>query len=152
MILDELIGKFEDMAVNSGMLASFDLFELTQNFFTKESELVIKANTDRLYEKSLNRDGLTMPLYSAETARHKRNLGLPSHRYTYYETGETYESLELIAEEEYAMIVLGVDAPDYSMYLDGKAWGLTEEDYDMKVRGSLLDFIQNELKKYLLNG
>ena len=154
MILDVLVGKFEDMAVNSGMLTTIDFFELAQRFFSSDDvkEMVLDLNRDRLYNKSTTRDGVLLPLYAEKTAKHKRRVGLPDVRYTYYETGDTHESLDLVVEDDYAVIVLGTDAPDYAQDLDETAWGLTDEDYDEGVRGELLNFVQTEIKNFLFNG
>lgn len=154
MILDVLVGKFEDMAVNSGMLTTIDFFELAQRFFSNDDvkEMVLDLNRDRLYNKSTTRDGLKLPLYADKTARHKRKVGLPDGCYTYYETGDTHESLDLVVGDDYAIIVLGTDAPDYAQLLDETAWGLTDEDYDEGVRGELLNFVQTEIKNFLFNG
>ena len=154
MILDVLVGKFEDIAVNSGMLTAIDFFELAQRFFSNDDvkEMVLDLNRDRLYNKSTTRDGLKLPLYADKTARHKRKVGLPDGCYTYYETGDTHESLDLVVGDDYAIIVLGTDAPDYAQLLDETAWGLTDEDYDEGVRGELLNFVQTEIKNFLFNG
>ena len=154
MILDVLVGKFEDMAVNSGMLTTIDFFELAQRFFSSDDvkEMVLDLNRDRLYNKNTTRDGIKLPLYAEKTAKHKRRVGLPDLRYTYYETGDTHESLDLVVGDDYAIIVLGTDAPDYAQSLDETAWGLTDEDYDDGVRGELLNFVQTEIKNFLFNG
>ena len=154
MILDVLVGKFEDIAVNSGMLTAIDFFELAQRFFSSDDvkEMVLDLNRDRLYNKSTTRDGILLPLYAEKTAKHKRRVGLPDVRYTYYETGATHESLDLVVGDDYAIIVLGTDAPDYAQLLDETAWGLTDEDYDEGVRGELLNFVQTEIKNFLFNG
>ena len=154
MILDVLVGKFEDIAVNSGMLTAIDFFELAQRFFSSDDvkEMVLDLNRDRLYNKSTTRDGILLPPYAETTARLKRKAGLPDKRYTYYETGDTHESLDLVVENDYAIIVLGTDAPDYAQLLDETAWGLTDEDYDEGVRGELLNFVQTEIKNFLFNG
>ena len=154
MILDVLVGKFEDIAVNSGMLTAIDFFELAQRFFSSDDvkEMVLDLNRDRLYNKSTTRDGIKLPLYAEKTAKHKRRVGLPDVRYTYYETGDTHESLDLVVGDDYAIIVLGTDAPDYAQDLDETAWGLTDEDYDEGVRGELLNFVQTEIKNFLFNG
>ena len=154
MILDVLVGKFEDIAVNSGMLTTIDFFELAQRFFSSDDvkEMVLDLNRDRLYNKNTTRDGIKLPLYAEKTAKHKRRVGLPDLRYTYYETGDTHESLDLVVGDDYAIIVLGTDAPDYAQSLDETAWGLTDEDYDDGVRGELLNFVQTEIKNFLFNG
>ena len=154
MILDVLVGKFEDIAVNSGMLTAIDFFELAQRFFSSDDvkEMVLDLNRDRLYNKSTTRDGMLLPLYAEKTAKHKRRVGRPDVRYTYYETGDTHGSLDLVVTDDYAIIVLGVGAPDYAQFLDGTAWGLTDEDYDEGVRGELLNFVQTEIKNFLFNG
>ena len=66
MILDVLVGKFEDIAVNSGMLTAIDFFELAQRFFSSDDvkEMVLDLNRDRLYNKSTTRDGVLLPLYA----------------------------------------------------------------------------------------
>ena len=154
MILDVLVGKFEDIAVNSGMLTAIDFFELAQRFFSSDDvkEMVLDLNRDRLYNKSTTRDGILLPPYAEKTAKHKRRVGLPDVRYTYYETGDTHGSLDLVVTDDYAIIVLGTNAPDYAQFLDGTAWGLTDEDYDEGVRGELLNFVQTEIKNFLFNG
>ena len=154
MILDVLVGKFEDIARNSGMLTATDFFVLSLGFFASDDvkEMVVDRSRDRLYNKSTTRDGILLPLYAEKTAKHKRRVGLPDVRYTYYETGDTHESLDLVVGDDYAIIVLGTDAPDYAQFLDGTAWGLTDEHYDGGVRGELLSFVQTEIKNFLFNG
>ena len=154
MILDELIDKFEFMAVNSGKAASFDLFELAQMFFKQEyiKERILYLNRDRLYFESTTNRGTYLPPYAEKTAKHKRRVGLPDKRYTYYETGATHESLELFVVDDFAMVGLGEDAPEYAFELDASAWGITDEQYDEEVRDTLLEFVQDKLKDYLING
>lgn len=154
MKLDELINKVDDIAVNSGALATLDFFELAQMFFKQDNvkKNILDLNRDRLYVESTNNNGLYLPPYAEKTAKHKRRVGLPDRRYTYYETGATHESLDLYVEDEFAMVTLGVDAPEYAFLLDESAWGITDEQYDEEVRDTLLEFVQDKLKDYLTNG
>lgn len=154
MNLDELISKVDDIAVNSGALANLDFFELAQMFFKQDNikEKVLDLNRDRLYLESTTNRGNYLPPYAEKTAKHKRRMGLPDRRYTYYETGATHESLDLYVEDEFTMVTLGVDAPEYAFSLDASAWGITDDQYDEEIREILLGFVQNELKKYLTNG
>lgn len=154
MNLDELISKVDDIAVNSGALANLDLFELAQMFFKKDNikEKILDLNRDRLYFESTNNNGLYLPPYAEKTAKHKRRVGLPDKRYTYYETGETHKSLELFVFDDFAMVGLGEDAPSYACLLDASAWGITDDQYDEEVRDTLLEFVQDKLKDYLING
>ena len=154
MILDELISKVDDIAVNSGRLATLDLFELAQMFFKQESikKSILDLNRDRLYFESTDNQGFYLPPYTDKTAKHKRRVGLPDKRYTYYETGATHESLDLYVEDEFAMVTLGVDAPEYAFELDASAWGITDDQYDEEIREILLEFVQDKLKDYFTNG
>ena len=154
MNLDELISKVDDIAVNSGALANLDFFELAQMFFNQDKvkEKILDLNRDRLYTESTDNNGLYLPPYTEKTAKHKRRVGLPDRRYTYYETGATHESLDLYVEDEFAMVTLGVDAPEYAFSLDASAWGITDDQYDEEVRDTLLEFVQDKLKDYLTNG
>ena len=154
MNLDELISKVDDIAVNSGALATLDFFELAQMFFNQDKvkEKILDLNRDRLYTESTDNNGLYLPPYTEKTAKHKRRVGLPDRRYTYYETGATHESLELFVFDTFAMVGLGEDAPEYAVELDASAWGITDEQYDEEVRDTLLEFVQDKLKDYLTNG
>ena len=154
MNLDELISKVDDIAVNSGALTSIDFFELAQMFFNQDKvkEKILDLNRDRLYTESTDNNGLYLPPYTEKTAKHKRRVGLPDRRYTYYETGATHESLDLYVEDEFAMVTLGVDAPEYAFSLDASAWGITDDQYDEEIRDTLLEFVQDKLKDYLING
>ena len=154
MKLDELISKVDDIAVNSGKLATLDLFELAQMFFKQENikEKVLDLNRDRLYSESTTNRGTYLPPYAVKTAKHKKRVGLPDKRYTYYETGATHESLELFVFDDSAMIAPGEDAPEYAVELDASAWGITDEQYNEEVRDTLLEFVQDKLKDYLTNG
>ena len=154
MKLDELINKVDDIAVNSGALTSLDFFELAQMFFNQENvkEKILDLNRDRLYIESTNNNGLYLPPYAEKTAKHKRRVGLPDKRYTYYETGATHESLELFVFDDFAMVGLGDYAPEYAFLLDASAWGITDGQYDEEVRDTLLGFVQDKLKDYLING
>ena len=154
MKLDELISKVDDIAVNSGALATLDFFELAQMFFNQDKvkEKILDLNRDRLYTESTDNNGLYLPPYTEKTAKHKRRVGLPDKRYTYYETGATHESLELFVFDTFAMVGLGEYAPEYAFFLDASAWGITDDQYDEEIREILLGFVQEELKKYLTNG
>ena len=154
MMLDELISKVDDVAVNSGKLATLDLFELAQMFFKQDDvkENILDLNRDRLYSESTTNRGTYLPPYAVKTAKHKKRVGLPDKRYTYYETGATHESLELFVFDDSAMIAPGEDAPEYAVELDASAWGITDEQYDEEVRDTLLEFVQDKLKDYLTNG
>ena len=154
MNLDELISKVDDIAVNSGALATLDFFELAQMFFNQDKvkEKILDLNRDRLYIESTDNNGLYLPPYTEKTAKHKRRVGLPDKRYTYYETGATHESLELFVFDDFAMVGLGEDAPEYASSLDASAWGITDGQYDEEVRDTLLGFVQDKLKDYLING
>ena len=154
MMLDELISKVDDIAVNSGKLATLDLFELAQMFFKQDDvkENILDLNRDRLYSESTTNRGTYLPPYAVKTAKHKKRVGLPDKRYTYYETGATHESLELFVFDDFAMIAPGEDAPEYAVELDASAWGITDEQYDEEVRDTLLEFVQDKLKDYLTNG
>ena len=154
MKLDELISKVDDIAVNSGALATLDFFELAQMFFNQDKvkEKILDLNRDRLYMESTDNMGVYLPPYAEKTAKHKRRVGLPDRRYTYYETGATHESLDLYVEGEFAMVTLGVNAPEYAFSLDASAWGITDDQYDEEVRDTLLGFVQDKLKDYLTNG
>ena len=154
MKLDELISKVDDIAVNSGALATLDFFELAQMFFKKDNikDKILDLNRDRLYFESTDNNGVYLPPYAEKTAKHKRRVGLPDRRYTYYETGATHESLDLYVEDEFAMVTPGEDAPEYAVELDASAWGITDEQYDEEVRDTLLEFVQDKLKDYLING
>ena len=76
MKLDELIIKVEDIAVNSGALATLDFFELAQMFFKQESikKSILDLNRDRLYIESTNNNGVYLPPYAEKTAKHKRRV------------------------------------------------------------------------------
>ena len=154
MKLDELINKVDDIAVNSGALTSLDFFELAQMFFKQDNvkEKILDLNRDRLYIESTDNMGVYLPPYSEWTAKHKRRVGLPDKRYTYYETGATHESLELFVFDDSAMVAPGENAPSYACLLDASAWGITDEQYDEEVRDTLLGFVQDKLKDYLTNG
>ena len=154
MKLDELISKVDDIAVNSGALANLDLFELAQMFFKQESikKSILDLNRDRLYFESTTNRGTYLPPYAEKTAKHKRRIGLPDKRYTYYETGATHKSLELFVFDDFAMVAPGENAPSYACLLDASAWGITDEQYDEEVRDTLLEFVQDKLKDYLING
>ena len=154
MNLDELISKVDDIAVNSGALATLDFFELAQMFFKQDKvkEKILDLNRDRLYFESTDNNGVYLPPYAEKTAKHKRRVGLPDKRYTYYETGATHESLELFVFDDSAMVGLGEDATEYAYLLDASAWGITDGQYDEEVRDTLLEFVQDKLKDYLING
>ena len=154
MNLDELISKVDDIAVNSGALATLDFFELAQMFFKKDNikEKILDLNRDRLYFESTDNNGVYLPPYAEKTAKHKRRVGLPDQRYTYYETGATHESLELFVFDDFAMVAPGENAPSYAGSLDASAWGITDGQYDEEIRDTLLGFVQDKLKDYLING
>ena len=154
MKLDELISKVDDIAVNRDALNTQNKNKNTQMIFKQDNvkENILDLNRDRLYIESTNNNGLYLPPYADKTAKHKRRVGLPDKRYTYYETGATHESLELFVFDDFAMVGLGEDAPEYAFELDASAWGITDEQYDEEVRDTLVEFVQDKLKDYWTKG
>lgn len=151
MTLDSLQFKLESIGVNSGGLADFDFFLSLQEFFSQDDiqEKMLERNRDRLYEDSRTSMGRLLPIYAESTARHKRKVGLPSRRYTYYESGDTHKSLEVVPTEDFVGIYPSESAPDYVEFLDGDAWGLTDKDFDEVVRKEMKNYLVNKLKDYI---
>jgi hypothetical protein len=87
-----------------------------------------------MYDRQENIYGQHIGYYSDKTAKHKRRKGLPDKYYTYYETGETHESLRVYVEADYVAIWPDHEsAPEYAHDLDASAWGLQPDDLDERM-------------------
>lgn len=151
MGFERLINTIEGVAVNSGGLAEFDLFEETRKFFSRADiqKWMIETNQDNLYDKQEDARGNRMPPYTDRTAKHKRRRNLPDKYYTYYETGETYESLTVYVEDTFVAIYPDHErAPEYAHLLDANAWGIQKGDLEEK-REEILTTIQTNLRAYI---
>lgn len=133
----------------SGGLPSVDVNLALRQFFSRGDiqERMLQMNTDRLYSEQGNRYYVQLGVYADKTAKHKRRVGLPDHYYTYYETGQTHDSLTVYPQETSVAIYPNHEsAPDYANTLDGSAWGLTDPEMDElmpDVRDAVLMAIRN---------
>lgn len=150
--VDRLIDKLSEVDASGG-LAGFDLIYPLAEFFKRSDvqERLIKLNTDRLYYRSLDNKGALMPPYSESTLKRKKGRGVnATKRYTYYDTGDTYENLEVVIYQGESVGIYPdhESAPDYAHLLLERAWGLTEEDL-AEIRPEMVEHLVTELKNYL---
>ena len=140
-----------------GDLPSADIPYLLQGFFTRSDiqKRIIEINTDRLYSEQGDRNYEQLGAYSPYTRKHKKKRDLPYKYFTYYETGDTYDSLIVVATKEGASVALGESAPDYAFGLRETAWGLTEEEQEQlkaEVLPEVKSLIVNSIKQALIYG
>lgn len=149
--VERLINRLSDIEASGG-LAECDLFLALKSFFEKEEvqDLIVKLNTDRLYEHSTDRYGILMPRYADSTLKRKKGRGVNATKsYTYYDSGSTYDNMEIIVDDlSVAIYPDHESAPSYAHMLDGRAWGLTESDFE-EIRPDMKKHIVNEIRNYL---
>lgn len=155
MALDALISRLSEIAPPSDDLPTLcDLGIAVREFFSRADiqEWMVQTNQDNMYDRQENIYGQHIAYYSDKTAKHKRKRGLPDKYYTYYETGKTYDSLEVYADDESVGIFPDESAPDYANYaLDGSAWGLNNENFAELVP-EMRDAVVDGIRNFLNNG
>ena len=140
-----------------GDLPSADLPSVLQEFFTRTDiqKRIVEINTDRLSSEQGDRNYEQLGIYSQYTRKHKKAKGQPYHYFTYYETGDTYDSLIVVATRQGASVELGEGAPDYAFGLKETAWGLTEEEQEQlkaEVLPEVKSLVVNSIKQALIYG
>ena len=155
MALDRLISLLAEIAPPSDdYMTRFDFSEKLREFFSREDiqKWMIETNQSNLYDKQENVNGRHLGIYADKTAKHKRKMGRPDHYYTYYETGKTYDNLEVVVEDTFVGIYPHhLDAPDYALFLDESAWGLQPDDLDEK-REEIIDVCVDTIRDFITNG
>lgn len=136
---------------------SADIPFLLSRFFTRSDiqKRIIEINTDRLYAEQGDRNYKQLGTYSPYTRKLKKKKNLPYEHFTYYDSGDTYDSLIVVATREGASVKLGEGAPDYAHGLKETAWGLTEDETEQlkdEVLPEVKDIIVNGIKQALING
>lgn len=140
-----------------GDLPSADIPSLLETFFTRSDiqKRIIEINTDRLYTEQGDRNYEQLGAYSPYTQKHKKKRDLPYKYFTYYETGDTYDSLIVVATRQGASVELGEGAPDYAFGLRETAWGLTEDEKEQlkaEVLPEVKSLVVNSIKQALIYG
>jgi len=152
MALDALISRLSEIAPPSDNLPTLcDLGNAVREFFSRADiqEWMVQTNQDNMYDRQENIYGQHIGYYSDKTAKHKRRKGLPDKYYTYYETGQTYESLRVYVEADYVAIWPDHEsAPEYAHDLDASAWGLQPQDLDGK-REEIVSAVIDQIRDFI---
>ena len=151
MALDRLILALQEVSTPGDLPGECDLGLVLKEFFERPSvqELMVKMNQTQLYDMMENRYGYHIDTYKDKTMKHKLKVGLPTPYYSYYETGKTHESLEVVATEEWVGVFPGRDAPEYATYaLDESAWGLNKGHWE-ELEPSIVKATQDGIRKFL---
>lgn len=152
--LDGLVLALQEVSLPGDLPGECDLGQGLKKFFSKEEikAVMIKMNQSQLYDQQESRYGTRLGVYAEKTAKHKRRVGLPDKYYTYYETGATHESLDVLAEDDWVMVTPGEDAPEYANFaLDTNAWGLNDENFEElmpEIKGAVVE----QIRDFLRNG
>ena len=154
MALDRLILALQEISLPSDLPGECDLGLVLQEFFERPGvqELMVKMNQSQLYDAMENRYGNRLGVYADKTMKHKRKVGLPTPYYSYYETGATHESLEVMATDEWVGVFPGQDAPEYATFaLDTTAWGLNDANVD-ELMPLITEAVVKQIRDFLTNG
>lgn len=154
MALDRLILALQEISLPSDLPGECDLGLALQEFFERPGvqELMVKMNQSQLYDAMENRYGNRLGVYADKTMKHKRKVGLPTPYYSYYETGATHESLEVMATDEWVGVFPGQDAPEYATFaLDTTAWGLNDANVD-ELMPFITEAVVKQIRDFLTNG
>lgn len=151
MGLERLIAVLQDIEFPDGDLPSDDIpaslriVETCKEFFSRSwvQEMMLEMNRTNIHDRQENVYGQHVGVYSEKNAKRKQLK-----YYNYYETGETSESLVVVAGDDAVDIRLGEDAPRYSFELDPTAWGLQEGEVDV-FAPDLLTATQNALYAHI---
>ena len=153
--VERLILALQEVAVPSDDLPTeCDLGTALKNFFSRPDvqELMVSMNQSQLYDMMENRYGGRLGTYAEKTMKHKRKVGLPTPYYSYYETGATHESLEVMATDEWVGVFPGRDAPEYATFaLDTTAWGLNDANVD-ELMPQITEAVVKQIRDFLTNG
>lgn len=152
--VERLVLALQEVSFPGDLPGECDLGQILKEFFLRPEvkTVMINMNQSQLFDEQLNRYGTILGTYADKTARHKRRRGLPDVHYTYYETGKTYDSLEVYADDESVGIFPDESAPDYANYaLDGSAWGLNNENFAELVP-EMRDAVVDGIRNFLNNG
>ena len=154
MALDRLILALQEISLPSDLPGECDLGLVLQEFFERPGvqELMVKMNQSQLYDAMENRYGNRLGVYADKTMKHKRTVGLPTPYSSYYETGATHESLEVMATDEWVGVFPGQDAPEYATFaLDTTAWGLNDANVD-ELQPLITEAVVKQIRDFLTNG
>ena len=148
--LDKLLFALQEVSIPGDLPGECDLGIFLKEFFSTPSvqELMVKMNQTQLYNMMENRYGRHIEHYKEKTLKHKIKWNKPYPYYSYYETGKTHESLEVIADEETVGIWPGQDAPEYAVHLDASAWGLNPDHWN-EIIPMAIEPIQDGIRKFL---
>lgn len=95
------------------------LYPTLKQVFNNNKSIIESLNTDgQLYNNSINSKGITLqPSYAQSTIDYKRRNNQISVRVTLRDTGDFYESVNVIAEDRQLIIEASVE---YAKYLTAK--------------------------------
>lgn len=128
-----------------GIPGEFRGAEVCKEFFSQSwvQDRMLEINKENIHERQENVYGQHVGVYSERNAKRK---GL--HYYNYYETGDTSDSLMVMADERGVDIVFDETMPEYAPLLDKTAWGVPLEAMD-EFEQDLTGLLQEKLKQHL---
>lgn len=145
-----LTDKLSQITMGEG--TGCDLFSSLKEFFSLQTvqDKMLSLNKDRLDAEGTNRLGASMPSYSNswKNRKQRQGLGTIDHGcYTYHYTGATFDALTVTPMED-SVSIIPKDAPSYEAYLDRKAWGLTDTDFE-EIAPEMKNHVINSIKDFL---
>jgi len=149
--LDHLIQILRDISEIDEKALLFEV--LNQN---KIKELIIKLNTqDQLFKRGIDSNGESLGEYTENTQKIKASKGQPFDRVTLKDTGEFYESWEVIISDISDIIINADDEKDDTALFEKygeDVLGLTDESLELLVQAiepDLVGLLQEKIFSFL---
>ena len=149
--MDHLIQILRDISEIDEKALLFEV--LNQN---KIKELIIKLNTqDQLFKRGIDSNGESLGEYTENTQKIKASKGQPFDRVTLKDTGEFYESWEVIISDISDIIINADDEKDDTALFEKygeDVLGLTDESLELLVQAiepDLVGLLQEKIFSFL---
>lgn len=116
-------------------------------------ELVIDLNLkDQLFNKGIDSLGQSLGVYAESTKKRKEKNGLPTDHITLFETGDFYDTIDIIPDNDGFWIVMDGRKGDTDLFVryGNDILGFTEQNFEpLKeiIREELFKLIQEEVAK-----
>ncbi len=130
-------------------IIKLDIDELLAEIYDRSEfkELVAKLNLqDQLFAKGINSKGVSLGEYAESTKKKKRKDGLPDDRITLFQSGNFYDTIEIIPDNDGFWIVMDGRKRNTDLFVryGEDVLGLTDENFE-----PLKDLINEELVKLI---
>lgn len=154
MTLDSLITKLENIQIEGLFEEDASLCGAAKQFFSKEEvqDKMLELNQDQLYTDTADRNGKLHNHYAPRTAKKKMRRGQPADRYTFCDSGEFYDNMEVYVDDDYVAILAPYSIDHvtalFATYATQNDLGLSDENL-LSLMPDLIDETRKYIKDYL---